>query len=69
MEVSSLITLQTATNPLNYFAASLVGKWTAATRPTFKPTQGASMIKWTTVTLASLCNYAAITYSDGSDQA
>ena len=38
MEASILIVLRTATNPLNYFAASVVGKWTAATRPTCKPT-------------------------------
>ena len=34
MEASGLIILRTATNPLNYFAASVVGKWTATTRPT-----------------------------------
>ena len=40
MEASSLIVLRTATNPLNYFAASVVGKWTAATRPHLQADSG-----------------------------
>jgi len=44
MEASILIVLRTATNPLNYFAASVVGKWTAATRPTCNGASFHSMV-------------------------